>query len=65
MRRRKEFEDAIRMQRQHVGNYIKYAMWEEQQQEFTRARSVFERAVDVDYRNVKRKHVSLLPPITL
>jgi len=23
MRRRKEFEDAIRMQRMHIGNYIK------------------------------------------
>ena len=88
MRRRKEFEDAIRMQRQHLGNYIKcaacpcllacllvcpcplsfrlvltsdppgtassrrYASWEEQQQEFERARSVFERAIDVDYRSV-------------
>ena len=50
-RRRKEFEDAIRMQRQHLGNYIKYAMFEEQQQEFERARSIFERGIDIDYRN--------------
>jgi len=51
MRRRKEFEDQIRMQRQHLGNYVKYAKWEEEQQEFERARSIFERAVDTDYRN--------------
>jgi len=52
MRRRKEYEDQIRMQRHHLGNYIKYASWEEQQHEFERARSVYERGVDVDYRNV-------------
>lgn len=41
--KRKEFEDQIRRQRQHIGNYIKYAMWEESQNEFERARSVYER----------------------
>lgn len=49
--KRKDFEDAIRMQRQHLGNYIKYAAWEESQQEFERARSVYERAIDVDYQH--------------
>ena len=30
----------------------RYAAWEESQNEFERARSVYERALDVDYRNV-------------
>lgn len=51
MRKRKEFEDKIRMQRQHMGNWTKYAQFEESQRDFTRARSVFERALDVDARN--------------
>lgn len=92
MTKRKEFEDQIRRQRQHLGNFMKcvlhswsfwqglasvfvwsslsnanhpnglnpfnpdlnprYAAWEESQNEFERARSVYERALDVDYRNV-------------
>jgi len=51
MTQRKGFEDAIRMNRVHLGNYVKYAKWEEAQEEFERARSVFERAIDVDYRS--------------
>lgn len=43
--RRKEFEDQIRRQRQHLGNFMKYAAWEESQNEFERARSVYERYV--------------------
>lgn len=50
-RKRKEYEDQIRMQRQHLGNWIKYAQWEESQSEFKRARSVFERALDIDYKD--------------
>lgn len=49
--RRKEFEDSIRRQRMHIGTWMKYAQWEESQHEFDRARSVFERALDVDYKN--------------
>ena len=49
MSKRKEFEDKIRMQRGHIGNYIKYAVFEEAQKEYERARSVFERGLDVDY----------------
>jgi len=49
-RRRKEFEDSIRRQRQHMGTWLKYAKFEEGQKEFHRARSVFERAIDVDYK---------------
>ena len=33
-------------------NWIKYARWEETQQQFERARSVYERAIDVDHRNI-------------
>ena len=43
--KRKEFEDQIRRQRQHLGNFMKYAAWEESQNEFERARSVYERCV--------------------
>ncbi|EXB29018.1 Crooked neck-like protein 1 [Morus notabilis] len=51
-RKRKEFEDQIRRsQRNNINVYIKYAKWEESQKEFNRARSVFERALEVDCRN--------------
>ena len=33
-------------------NWIKYARWEEETQEYQRARSVYERALDVDHRCV-------------
>lgn len=46
-----QFEDAIRKQREHIGNWMKYSAWEESQKEFERARSVYERALEVDYRN--------------
>lgn len=49
--KRKGFEDEIRRQRHHLGTWIKYANWEESQQEFKRARSIFERAIDVDYKS--------------
>jgi crooked neck len=52
VRKRKEFEDHIRRQRQNVGTWIKYAQWEASQQEFRRARSIFERALHVEYQNV-------------
>jgi crooked neck len=50
-RKRKEFEDTIRMQPQHLGTWIKYAQWEESQSEFKRCRSVFERALDINYQD--------------
>lgn len=52
MRKRKEFEDNIRKNRTVLSNWIKYAQWEESQQALTRARSVYERALDVNHRNV-------------
>ena len=52
LRKRKEFEDALRRQRHAMGVWVRYAQWEASQGEWVRARSVFERALDVDYRNV-------------
>lgn len=52
MGKRKGFEDAIRKNRGLIGNWIKYAAWEESQGEVERARSVYERALDVDHRVV-------------
>ena len=49
--RRKHFEDNIRYRREHIGNWVKYARFEEDNREFERARSVFERALEVDGRN--------------
>ncbi|CAF0939521.1 unnamed protein product [Rotaria sordida] len=52
MKKRKEMEDAIRKNRLKMVNWVKYAHWEESQQEIQRARSIWERALDVDYRNI-------------
>ena len=52
LKKRKEFEDNIRKNRVLVTNWVKYAQWEDSQQEIERARSVFERALDVAHRNV-------------
>ncbi|KAK4759983.1 hypothetical protein SAY87_023114 [Trapa incisa] len=51
LRKRKEFEDLIRRVRWNIGVWVKYALWEESQKDFNRARSVWERALEVDYRN--------------
>lgn len=52
LRRRKQFEDNIRKNRTVIPNWLKYAQWEESQKEIQRARSIYERALDVDYRNI-------------
>ncbi|KAH6926402.1 hypothetical protein HPB50_018109 [Hyalomma asiaticum] len=52
LRKRKSFEDDIRKNRTVISNWIKYAQWEESQKEIQRARSVYERALDVDHRNI-------------
>ncbi|KAG5879664.1 hypothetical protein JTB14_021467 [Gonioctena quinquepunctata] len=52
LRRRKQFEDNIRKNRTFITNWLKYAQWEESQKEIQRARSVWERALDVDHRNI-------------
>ena len=52
-RTRREFEEAIRRQRHHLGNWLKYGEWEASIGEVQRARSVFERAIDVDFEHVQ------------
>ncbi|EFJ15431.1 hypothetical protein SELMODRAFT_442275 [Selaginella moellendorffii] len=51
LRKRKEYEDLIRRVRWNIGVWVKYAQWEESQKDFNRARSVWERAITVDYTN--------------
>lgn len=51
-RKRKEFEDYVRRNRINMNNWMRYAAWELEQKEFKRARSVFERALDVDATSV-------------
>lgn len=49
--KRKEFEDNVRrVGRWNPTIWVKYATWEEQQKDFRRARSVWERALETDYR---------------
>jgi len=51
LRKRKGFEDEIKRQKYHIGCWMKYAKWEEHIGEFDRARNVYERSFDVDYKN--------------
>ena len=53
LRIRKEFEDRLRMNRNNVAVWLRYAKWEDGQKELDRARSIYERALDVDYKNVQ------------
>ena len=46
-RKRKEFEDYVRRNRVNLNNWTRYAAWELEQKEYARARSIFERALDV------------------
>lgn len=48
---RKNFETRIVRNRFHTPIWIRYARWEEEQGDFVRARSIWERAIDNDYRN--------------
>lgn len=51
--KRKEFEDTLRrVGRWNPAAWVKYAQWEEAQRDFRRARSVWERALDINHRNV-------------
>ncbi|XP_060670702.1 uncharacterized protein LOC112488786 [Ziziphus jujuba] len=52
LRKRKQYEDLVRRFRSDPKTWIKYAHWEgESQKDLRRARSVYERALEVDYRN--------------
>lgn len=46
-RKRREFEDYVRRNRVNMNNWLRYAQWEIENKELARARSVFERALDV------------------
>lgn len=49
--KRKEFEDRIRTHGMNIGNWLKYAKWEVSQKEYDRARSIFERILELEYDN--------------
>ncbi|KAK2967473.1 hypothetical protein RJ640_000630 [Escallonia rubra] len=51
LRKRKAYEDSIHCARWNKSVWVKYAKQEESQKDFKRARSVWERALDVDYRD--------------
>lgn len=48
LRKRQEFEDTVRRVRWNVAAWTRYAAWEERQGDLRRARSVFERALEVE-----------------
>jgi len=51
-RKRKEYEDKLRGVNKHnIGMWLKYAKFESSHYEYERARSIYERAVDIDYTN--------------
>ena len=49
--KRKNFEDQVRNHRQEMGVWCRYALWEASLKEYDRARSVFERAIEFNYRD--------------
>lgn len=51
-RKRKEYEDYVRRNRINMNNWMRYAQFELENKEFRRARSIFERALDVDSTSV-------------
>ncbi|KAG8908298.1 NineTeen Complex (NTC) component [Tulasnella sp. 403] len=51
-RKRKEFEERIRRTRGKIREWQSYASWEASQGEYDRSRSVYERALDVDPRDI-------------
>jgi crooked neck len=50
LRKRTDFEQAVKMKRHYLGQWIAYALWEEKIKEIQRARSIFERCLEVDYK---------------
>lgn len=52
-RKRREFEDYVRRNRVNLNNWMRYAEWEIQNKELARARSIFERALDVHPNSVQ------------
>lgn len=52
LQKRKHYEDLVRRVKWNIGVWVKYAHWEESQKDLQRARSIWERALDVEPRNV-------------
>lgn len=50
LKKRRDFEGWILHQRKSIATYTRYAKWEEQQGELSRARSIYERALEVTTR---------------
>jgi crooked neck len=50
LEKRKGFENVVRTNPGHMGEWSKYALWEESMGDFERARSVFERALGVNHK---------------
>ncbi|MES1920565.1 Crooked neck-like protein 1, partial [Bonamia ostreae] len=48
---RVEFEQKLRRQPHSINCWLRYAKWEESQKEWERVRSIYERALNVDYQN--------------
>ena len=48
---RRQYEDSLRRNRGNIASWLRYARFEIEQQDYARARSIFERALDVDPRN--------------
>ena len=54
-KKRREFEETLRRQKHHMNTWIKYALVGGKPcRSFRRARSVFERAIDIDYKHVSQ-----------
>ena len=49
--KRRDFEEKLRHTLHNLQSYLRYADWEASQLEFRRARSIYERALNVDYRD--------------
>lgn len=52
-RKRTEYENRVRGGRHNINNWLQYAGWEAQQGELARSRSVFERALDIDFQHIQ------------
>jgi crooked neck len=51
LEKRKEHENRVRSNRDSLAAWIKYASWEARMGEFARARSIFERALQITYKD--------------
>eukprot|EP00505_MAST-04D_sp_SCG-Rhode-Island_P002370 Stramenopile-MAST_4_protein_2370 len=51
LEKRKEYENRVRSNRDSMPAWIKYAAWESRMGEFARARSIFERALQISYKD--------------